>query len=131
MASIKGKGTLYKNPYGWSISQVKKDQQGKNQIFFIPVKFIKNAISRVEDRKFIEFEGFTNHYKTKDGKTMTDYVITHIQDVESNIQGWEIKTSIDYDSYDDVQNHENHQSSNNVKDDDQPILDISSDDLPF
>lgn len=62
---------------------------------------------------------------------MTDYVITHIQDVESNIQGWEIKTSIDYDSYDDVQNHENHQSSNNVKDDDQPILDISSDDLPF
>lgn len=128
MASIKGKGTLYKNPFGWSISQIKKDQQGKNQIFFIPVKFIKQALSRVEDRKFVEFEGFTNHYNTKDGKTMTDYVITHIQIVESNILGWEDKSSIDYSNYDNVQNH---QSSNNAKDDDKPMLDISSDDLPF
>lgn len=112
MASIKGKGTLYEGQFGWSVSQSKKDKQGKIQIFFIPVKIIKNALVRAANRKFIEFEGFTNHYKTKDGKTMTDFVITHIIEIENSKQ-------VDYPV---------EQSPVN---DDEFILDIDSDTLPF
>ena len=80
MANIKGKGTLYQNQFGWSISQKKKDKNGVDQVFYIPCRILKQAEPRAAHRKFIEFEGFTNHYKTRDGKTMTDFVITHILD---------------------------------------------------
>lgn len=121
MASIKGKGILYKNQYGWSISQTIKDQHGKSLVFYIPVRFIKYALSRVEDRKLIEFEGFTNHYKSKDGKTMTEYVITHIQESQS-------KPSVDIGNY---QASGNHHINDQVSENDTPLIDISSDDLPF
>jgi hypothetical protein len=117
MADIKGKGTLYKGQFGWSISQTKKDKDGNKQIFFVPVRFIQNALKRVGDRKFIEFEGFTNHYKTKDGKTMTDYVITHILEKEySQPVGKATEQS-------QVNEHQHYE--------DEPLLNIDSDDLPF
>ncbi|MBS4041643.1 MAG: hypothetical protein KGZ81_13730 [Flavobacteriales bacterium] len=115
MADIRGKGTLYKGQYGWSVSQTKKDQHGNQLTFYIPVRFIKNALQRVADRKFIEFEGFTNHYKTKDGKTMTDYVITHIMETE----------------YSQPTATQLEQSLANQTDEDKPLLNIDSDDLPF
>lgn len=115
MADIRGKGTLYKGQYGWSVSQTKKDQYGNQLTFYIPVRFIKNALARAADRKFIEFEGFTNHYKTKEGKTMTDYVITHI--IEKVASQPAAK--------------QEEQSLANETDEDEPLLSIDSDDLPF
>ena len=130
MAEIRGKGILYKNQYGWSISQVKKDKNGKQEIFFIPVKVIQNALNRAIDRKFIEFEGFTNHYKTKDGKTMTDFVITHIFDKEFSLQKEASETINGY-----VYNPTvGVVAENEVRDksiENGSLLDVTGDDLPF
>ena len=59
MADIRGKGTLYKGQYGWSVSQTKKDQHGNQLAFYIPVRFIKNALARVAfDYKLVNYRSF-------------------------------------------------------------------------
>lgn len=73
---IKGKGTVYKNEYGYSISDNQKKQDGTIERFYIPIGFKKDG-ELPEDKFFIEFEGFTKPYKSKDGKTMISYFATN------------------------------------------------------
>lgn len=71
---VQGNGTLYKNQYGWSISDNQKQQDGTINKFYIPVKF-KKDLQEPEDRAFVSIKGFTKPYKTKEGKLGISYFI--------------------------------------------------------
>lgn len=71
---VQGNGTLYKNQYGWSISDNQKQADGTINKFYIPVKF-KKDLQEPEDRTFVSIKGFTKPYKTKEGKLGISYFI--------------------------------------------------------
>ena len=71
---ITGKGTLYKNQYGWSISDNQKQQDGSINKFFIPVKF-KKDLQEPEDKSYVSIKGFTKPYKTKENKLGISYFV--------------------------------------------------------
>ena len=71
---ITGKGTLYKNQYGWSISDNQKQQDGTINKFYIPVHF-KKDLEEPQDKSYVSIKGFTKPYKTKDNKLGISYFI--------------------------------------------------------
>ena len=71
---IIGKGVLYKNQYGWSISDNQKQQDGTVNRFYIPVSF-KKGLEEPQDKSYVSIKGFTKPYKTKDDKTGISYFI--------------------------------------------------------
>ena len=72
---VTGKGTLYKNQYGWSISDNQKQADGTYNNFYIPV-YLAKALQEPNDKSFVSIEGFTKPFKYKDGKQGISYVIT-------------------------------------------------------
>lgn len=77
---VQGNGTLYKNQYGWSISDNQKQQDGTINKFYIPVKF-KKDLQEPEDRTFVSINGFTKPYKTKEGKLGISYFIMEYEPI--------------------------------------------------
>lgn len=71
---ITGKGTLYKNQYGWSISDNQKQQDGTINKFYIPVHF-KKDLEEPQDKSYVSIKGFTKPYKTKEDKLGISYFI--------------------------------------------------------
>lgn len=71
---IQGKGTLYKNQYGWSISDNQKQQDGTINKFYIPVRF-KKDLEEPQDKSYVSIKGFTKPYKTKEDKLGISYFI--------------------------------------------------------
>lgn len=71
---VTGKGTVYKNQYGWSISDNQKQQDGSYNNFYIPIYF-KKELPEPEDRDFISIEGFTKPFKYKDDKVGISYIV--------------------------------------------------------
>lgn len=75
--NVTGKGKIYKSQkYGtYSIRESQKDLNGNYIDYYIPVSFPKSMSILPDDKEMIEISGFTKHYKNKDDKTMTSYVI--------------------------------------------------------
>ena len=71
---ITGKGTLYKNQYGWSITDNQKQQDGTVNKFYIPVHF-KKDLEEPQDKSYVSIKGFTKPYKTKEDKLGISYFI--------------------------------------------------------
>lgn len=71
---ITGQGTIYKNQYGFSISDHQKQQDGTVNKFYVPVRF-KSGLAEPKDRDYISIEGFTKPFKTKEGKLSINYFV--------------------------------------------------------
>lgn len=71
---ITGSGTVYKNQYGFTISDHQKQQDGTVNKFYVPVRF-KNGLEEPNNKDFVSIEGFTKPYKTKEGKLGISYFV--------------------------------------------------------
>ncbi len=71
---ITGSGTIYKNDYGFTISDHQKQQDGTVNRFYVPVRF-KRGLQQPNNKDFVSIEGFTKPYKTKDDKLGMSYFI--------------------------------------------------------
>lgn len=71
---IQGTGTIYKNQYGFSISDNQKQSDGTYNNFYIPVRF-KKGLSEPNDRDYVSIEGFTKPFKYKDDKLGMSYFV--------------------------------------------------------
>lgn len=87
---ITGKGTLYKNQYGWSISDNQKQADGTINKFYIPVRF-KKDLKEPNDRSYVSIKGFTKPYKTKEDKLSISYFIMDYVEI-GNSNNYENKT---------------------------------------
>lgn len=81
---VTGKGTFYKNQYGWSLSDHQTQKDGTKTKFYIPIFFSKN-IKEPSDKTFAEITGYTKPFKYKDGRQSISYVITDYQ-IENEAQ---------------------------------------------
>ena len=72
---ITGKGTIYKNNYGYSITDNQKNMDGTYTNYYVSVRFQK-GLEIPEDRSFVSIEGYTSPYKNKDGIDKMSYFIT-------------------------------------------------------
>lgn len=79
--TISGKGTLYKNQYGWRITDNQKNQDGTYTNYYIPVRF-KKELEPV-DKSFVSVKGYTSPYKNKEDKLGMSYYITEIEVIGS------------------------------------------------
>lgn len=114
---IEGRGTLYKNQYGWSISDNQKQQDGTINKFYIPVKF-KKDLQEPEDKSYVSIKGFTKPYKTKEGKAGMSYFIMDYESIGN------VKTT----KNDIIENNE---ESIRMEDIPTGLEEITEDDLPF
>lgn len=71
---ITGSGTVYKNQYGFTISDHQKQQDGTVNKFYVPVRF-KSDLEQPNNKDYISIEGFTKPFKTKDGKLSISYFV--------------------------------------------------------
>lgn len=118
---ITGKGIIFKNQYGYQISDNQKQTDGSYNKFYIPIYFPKSMEELPSNREYVEIEGFTKPYKTKEDKLGISYMITSWKSLESNPKKEEDSviveenTEVTEDPYEDF--------GNEVK--------LTDDDLPF
>lgn len=124
---IQGKGTIYKNQYGYSISDNQKQPDGTVNKFYIPIKF-KKGLQEPNDRDYVSIQGFTKPYKTKEDKTGISYfimdwaLINSTNALSTNQTGEEITQSEEKDAF------AQFKEENQIQLDD---LELDDDSLPF
>lgn len=73
---IKGKVKVFKNKYGYSVSEAVKDRNGNYIPNFTKARFPKSMAILPEDKEVIEIvNGFSSPYLDKDNKTIQSYMI--------------------------------------------------------
>lgn len=73
---IKGKVKVFKNQYGYSVSESVKDRNGNYIPNFTKARFPKSMSILPDDKEVIEItNGFSSPYLDKDNKTVHSYMI--------------------------------------------------------
>lgn len=73
---IKGKVKVFKNQYGYSVSESVKDRNGNYIPNFTKARFPKAMAILPDDKEVIEIvKGFSTPYLDKDNKTIQSYMI--------------------------------------------------------
>ena len=81
---VTGRGTIYHNQYGYTITDNQKKQDGTWENYYIPISFPRNMQDLPHNRDFVEIDGYTKPYKYKDGKVGISYMVLNWKISEVN-----------------------------------------------